>query len=212
MINSDAVIRYCEAVYAIRPIYLWGADMQVITKDFLNKLISKFGANHYTDIDLKKHEGMYGADCSGMLTNISGVDMTASGYYSKCSNKGMAKYAPKNKVYLIFREEKGSIVHVALLNGYTYELYEMWDGCEKRKFDASEWTYYGIPDWIEQKDVVKLIKDTYVYMSASAAKEGRMPSAVYHPGEYYIYKRVTGAINITKTLGVPGGWIAEVER
>lgn len=208
MINSDAAIRYFEAVYAMKPIYLWGADMEVITKKLLDKLIKKHGAEQYKKVHLEIHEGLYGSDCSGLFKNISGFDTTAEGYYNKCSTKGLIKYVPKNKVLQIFREEKGKITHVAALDSYTWTLYEMRNGCEKRKFNPSEWTYYGVPDWIKQKNTVTLKKDTQVYMSASDAIEGRVPVATYKAGEYIVYKRVTGAVNITKTEGKPGGWIA----
>lgn len=206
--KATAVKRYCESVFAMKPIYLWGADMQVLTEDLLRQLKQRFGEKNYEDIDLDKHEGLFGADCSGMLTPISGKDMTASSYYVACPEKGAATKTPIDKTCLLFKEEVGKVVHVAIYTGDGV-LYEMWDGCRKREFKPEQWSYFGIPDWIEQNSgskVIHLGKATKIYRSATDAINGKGYVAIYPPGEYYLYKTYKTASNITKTDGIPGGW------
>lgn len=149
MISAEAVRRYCDNVYASCPVYLWGADGEVLTKELYDKLVQRFGASNYTNILFDRDEGKFGYDCSGLLRNISGFDTTAAGYYSKCPIKGKASDMPLSKVCLLFREEKGNITHVAVYMG-NGTITEMRNGCEQKVFKPSSWTYYGIPDWIEQ--------------------------------------------------------------
>lgn len=47
----------------------------------------------------------------------------------------------------------------------------------------------------------------YVYGTAFDASNKTNPALKYESGEYIIYKCFNGIANITRTLGVPGGWI-----
>lgn len=206
--KATAVKRYCDAVYAMKPIYLWGANMEVLTEKLLLKLKQRFGEEHYKKINMSIHEGLYGADCNGLAAPISPSDMTAAGYYTSCTEKGPATKTPQDLTCFLFREEVGKVVHMAIYTGDGL-LYEMWEGCRKREFVPSEWSYYGIPDWIEQDAGPKMVhlgKATKVYRSAQDAINGKGYVAIYPAGDYYLYKTYKTASNITKTEGVPGGW------
>lgn len=49
-----------------------------------------------------------------------------------------------------------------------------------------------------------------VYYTSADAKAGRNQRGTYKAGTYYIYNSVSGAINISKYAGSPGGWIRPV--
>lgn len=207
MISAEGVKRYCEAVYAAKPVYVWGADLQPLTEGLLERLQTRFSQEYYRQIDLKAQEGLLGADCSGFLTPISGTDRTAAGYYASCQVRGPVRELPKDRTALLFREEKAQIVHVGIYTGDGM-VYEMRNGCERHEFLEKEWKYYGIAQWIEQKKELMcvLLKETKIYRNAADAIAGRNAVASYPPGEYYEYKRYKTAVNVTKTKGVPGGW------
>lgn len=170
MVTVNALLNYCRSLYKSGAMYLWGADGQVGSEYLLDSLIKRFGANNYKNVSLPDIEGKFCMDCSGMLTPITGTDMTASAYYQKCSEKGKAADIPSDKVCLIFRQESGRIVHVAVYMG-DGRLCEMWDRCDIRDFKASQWTYYGFPDWLEKQDgtfdpfIITVLKDNVPYIS-----------------------------------------------
>lgn len=215
MISAKGVKRYCNSMYAAGAVYLWGADGQIVTKELIETLKKRFGADYYKDVDLATVEGRIGADCSGFLTALSGIDTTAAGYYEKCKVKGKAADLPANKVCLLFRQEKENIVHVAVYTG-DGRLTEMWDGCEQREFKPSQWTFYGISDWIEQKeekktlavgDKVEIGKELKGYTTAANAVSGKNASTRVVPGTYYVYKIYGGSVNVSKAKGKPGSWV-----
>lgn len=216
MISAKGFETYLESIYRATAVYVWGADCEIGTKELLEKKIKQFGKEHYKDLTVEKIEGRICADCSGLFTPISGMNITAQSYYDRCSVKGSVKQIPKNKKCLLFRKENGKVVHVSgyLGNGY---LIEMWDGCEKRKFKESEWTYYGFPTWLEEQEdelvvggTVKIKNAIRVYNNAFNAKNGKKALPYTYPsGTYYIFKinKLTGAVNITRTKGVAGAWV-----
>ncbi len=215
-ISAAGVLRYCKSMFLADAVYLWGANVEVITKELFETLKKSFGAKYYNEITFENVEGKIGADCSGFLYPLSGVDNTAAGYYSACEDRGKISRMPKDKVCLIFRKEGTKIVHVAIYTG-TGMLYEMYDGCEYRGFIESEWTYYGIPEWIEKQEdrlmaggTVTTTEPLPIYNNAQDAKAGRNAlKKTYAAGVYYVYKidASTGAVNITKTKDEPGAWV-----
>lgn len=215
-ISVSGVLRYCKTMFLAGVVYLWGANVEIITKERFEKLKKSFGEKNYEKITFEEVEGKIGADCSGFLYPLSGVDNTAAGYYSSCPDRGKISRMPKDKVCLIFRKEGAKIVHVAIYNGKGM-LYEMWDGCEYREFVASEWTYYGIPAWIEKQEdklvvggTVTTTEPLLAYNNAENAKNGVKPlKKKYAAGVYYVYKIdvQTSAVNITKTKDKPGAWV-----
>lgn len=215
MINAEGVKRYCAAIHAAGAVYVWGADVEVITEDLIKEKKARFGTRYYQTLNLCDVEGKLGADCSGFLTPIAGIDRTAESHYKTCPVKGKAADLPADMVCLLFRQEDDKIVHVAVYTG-DGKLYEMWNGCEHREFKPSQWTYYGIPAWIEEQEIIRKIgakittkKVLNRYRNAADAKAGRNAMDYpYAPGIFFIYKiDVTGAVNITKEKGKPGSWV-----
>ncbi len=212
-VSASGVIRYGKMMRAAGSVYLWGADVEIITEDLIESLKSRFGTENYKNISLEDVEGKIGADCSGFLHPLSGKDNTAEGYYSECIEKGNVEKMPEKVVCLIFRQESGKIVHVAIYTGDGM-LFEMWNGCEYRKFVASEWSFYGIPDWIEQMDkplaagdTVQIAKELTGHNTAADAVAGKDVRNRVVPGKYIVYKVYGKAVNVTKTKGSPGSWV-----
>lgn len=215
MISAEGVKRYCAAIHAGGAVYVWGADVEVITEKMIEAKKARFGTSHYKDIVLCNVEGKLGADCSGFLTPIAGFDCTAEKHYKSCTIKGKAADIPADKVCLLFRAEAGKIVHVAVYAG-DGTLYEMWNGCEHREFKPSQWTYYGFPSWIEPQktkkqlvagDKVTITEKLTKHNTAADAMHGRNAKGYALPGTYYVYKVYEEATNITKKKGCPGSWV-----
>lgn len=216
MISAKGFETFLETIFRATAIYMWGADVEIGTEELLELKKKVFGEEHYRDLAAKDIEGRICADCSGLFAPISGYDDTAHGYYEKCVGKGRIGQMPRNKKCLLFREQNGRVVHMAGYEGNGY-LVEMWDGCEKREFVESEWTYYGFPEWLEEQPDEIVVGGTVfiadaikIYNTAANAKNGKSALPFTYPsGEYYVYKihEVTGAVNITKKKGVAGAWV-----
>lgn len=211
--TAQGVKRYCDEAFKAGYIYLWGADGEIITEDLLKRLKARYGTSNYTKIDLAKVEGKTGADCSGFLTRLSGKDTTAAGYYSDCPKRGIISEMPKDKVCLIFRKENNKIVHVGVYTG-DGRLTEMYNDCQQRTFIASQWTYYGLPDWIEQNaapivagQLIEVPKDTGGYSTAADAINGTNRKTTVLAGTYYVYKVYGKAINVSRVKTSAGSWI-----
>ena len=216
MISANGFVAFLDSVFRAGGVYVWGGNVEFGTKELLELKKNTYGKEHYADLTVEMIEGRLCADCSGLFSPISGYDDTAQGYYDKCVEKGRIGKIPKNKKCLLFREERGKIVHVAgyLGNGY---LVEMWDGCEKREFKESEWTYYGLPTWLEEQPDELVVGGTVnvpnainVYKNAFDAKKGKNALPYTYPsGTYFVYKinKMTGAVNITRTKGIAGAWV-----
>lgn len=63
------------------------------------------------------------------------------------------------------------------------------------------------PETVENGTSYTLKASTAKYLNASDAMSNSNSTGTYAAGSYYIYKSYNGMINITKTPGVPGGWI-----
>ena len=214
-ISANGVLQFLKSMHAAGTVYLWGANCEIITEELLESLKDNFGSERYDKVSLAQVEGKIGADCSGLAEPLSGEDNTASGYYERCKKRGSISKMPKDMICLLFRKEKGKIVHMAFYTGDGM-LYEMDDGCEYREFIESQWTYYGIPDWIVQDtklavgDKITVKTQLKRYDTALDAKnDTRAKKDLYEPGEFYVYKidPNTGSVNITKTKGTAGSWV-----
>lgn len=212
-ISAEGVKRYCKWMFDAKAIYLWGADVEVLTSELLESLKKRFGTKHYEKISIENNEGKIGADCSGFLRPLSGHDNTAAGYYKECTKRGDISKMPKDKMCLVFRKQEGIIVHVGIYmgDGTTYEMY---NGCEYKKFSSTKWDSYGIPEWIEQTkkalavgDKVTLEEEVNGYRTA---KDAENKTNVVHkvvPGDYYVYKLYGKAVNISRYKNSPGSWV-----
>ncbi len=216
MISANGYKTYLESMHRATGVYFWGGNCEIGTKELLEKKIKTFGKENYTKLTVEKIEGRICADCSGLFAPISGTDMTSQGYYEACVEKGRIGQMPRNKKCLLFRQQNGTMVHMA---GYLGDgnLIEMWDGCDKKEFKESEWTHYGFPTWIEAQvdeivvgGTVVLTDAIKIYNTAANAKNDKSALPFTYPaGTYYIYKidKETGAVNITKKKGTAGAWV-----
>lgn len=216
-ISANGVLHFLKSMHAAGSVYLWGANCEVITEELLEKLKNTFGSEHYEEVSLEQVEGKIGADCSGLAEPLSGKDNTAAGYYESCAVRGNVSEMPRDRVCLLFRRKKKEIVHMAFYTGDGM-LYEMWSGCDHKEFVESEWTEYGIPDWIIQEEKESLsVGDRIVVKKAlkryntawDAKNDIRVLKDLYEPGMFYVYKidPYTGSVNITKTKGTAGSWV-----
>lgn len=216
-ISANGVLQFLRSMHAAGAVYLWGANCEVITEELLESLKDICGKKHYEKVSLDQVEGKIGADCSGLAAPLSGVDYTAAGYYASCEVRGKVSEMPRDRICLLFRREKKDIVHMAFYTGDEM-LYEMWSGCDHKEFVESEWTEYGIPDWIIQEEKESLSVGNKItakkalkrYNTAWDAKHDvRGLKDLYEPGEFYVYKidSYTGAVNISKTKGKAGSWV-----
>lgn len=62
-------------------------------------------------------------------------------------------------------------------------------------------------DSVVVSEVFSLASSAKVYSIASDAKAHLSPALTYQPGQYYVFKCFDGMANITRSPGVPGGWI-----
>lgn len=135
-----------------KAVYVWGANGEIITKELVDKLYKSYGSATYNrayyDNKLKEGAGRIGADCSGAFYPLSKGDKTAKGYYNACSTKGKINDLPKDVACMVFN---ANWTHVAAYmgDGTTIEMRSSTKNVQKETFDASRWTYYGIPDWLE---------------------------------------------------------------
>lgn len=216
-ISANGVLQFLKSMHAAGAVYLWGANCEVITEELLENLKDIFGEEHYKDVSLERVEGKIGADCSGLAYPLSGEDNTAARYYASCEVRGKVSEMPRDRICLLFRRKKKDIVHMAFYTGDGM-LYEMWDGCDHKEFVESEWTEYGIPDWIIQEEKKSLsVGDKIAVKTAvkryntawDAKNDMRAKDDLYEPGTFYVYKidPYTGAVNISKTKGKMGSWV-----
>lgn len=56
----------------------------------------------------------------------------------------------------------------------------------------------------DQVDIQESIKG---FFNSKDALAGKNQKVSYRPGDYFIYKQVEGAVNITRKKGVPGAWV-----
>ena len=56
-------------------------------------------------------------------------------------------------------------------------------------------------------ETYKLVTSCKIYMNATNAKNRKSSVGTYSAGNYYVFNKSDGMINITKTKGVAGGWI-----
>lgn len=160
-VTQQAFVEWFEKLYTGGAIYLWGANGETITKTLCDKLFSWYGSATYNkayyDSKLTEGKGKIGADCSGAMYKLSGVDRTAKGYYNACVSKGLIAALPKDKVCLVFNK---SLTHVGayLGNGVTVEMKNSKANVHKENLKPTRWYYYGIPDFVDYTVSLEILK------------------------------------------------------
>lgn len=77
---------------------------------------------------------------------------------------------------------------------------------EVNKLIGAEGTEVEPPKDDETYEVVTVLKG---YYTSSDALNGTNPVRDVEPGTYFVYNKVSGAVNVTKTASSPGAWINE---
>ena len=230
MVSSEKFVQ--SAFDLIGNPYLWGgngetledvirkyADAKEQGKDATNDMI-EFINLHYC---IKLNE-IHLQDCSGLVIEILrklGVvsetyDLTAQGLYENCK-----KITKPCKGALAFYWDGKKHNHVGICANETTIIHCLSTKTGVIIEDISrrgdKWVDFAFPyKWINPDiddkadyDTITLAKDVYVYRSATDAQENNKAKGyLYKAGTYYIYKTFKGKYtNITKTIGVAGGWI-----
>lgn len=180
-------------------------------------------------------------DCSGLIKGIlwgypengkyknNGVpDINADTMISKCSKLSL----DFNKLpigALVWM--KGHIgIHVG--NGECIESSPAWENgiqctfiqgsgyTNTRQLKERKWSKQGLFDnYIDYSEsseetynLYHLLASTNIYINAINAKNNENVVGTYDKGEYYVFNRSMGMINIGKSKGVPGGWINPIQQ
>ena len=158
-------------------IYVWGANVEKIDSKLMDRLYKTYGSlkynKKYYDNKLAEGKGKIGADCSGSLFPVSGIDRTAAGYYSACTKKGTIKTLPENKVCLVFKKNAlGRIVHVGCYtgDGYVSEMASSALNYQRKKLSGNGWSVWGIPDFISNPHETFTLKENTTTTKASDTK------------------------------------------
>lgn len=143
------------------PIYIWGMNWGRVDSNTASALYKSFGSSsgkynqdYYNQKCQQAMNGSgYASDCSGFFYNIDGnkIDRTAQGYYDHCTSKGEISSIDLSHSCLVFRGTSGKINHVGFYcsDGYTYEMANSDDNFRKQPFKASNWTFWGRPEFID---------------------------------------------------------------
>ena len=179
-------------------IYVWGANVDTITKALVEKLYKTYGSLKYNKAyynnKLKEGAGKIGADCSGSLYPVSGYDATASAYYNKCTEKGDISQIPKNKVCLVFKKNlSGTINHVGCYtgDGYVSEMASSQKNYQRKPLSGNGWDLWGMPDFITDPNTVMKEEVKYKMKTLKKGSKGNqvtifetlMKEAGYYNGE-----------------------------
>lgn len=150
-------------LYNSGAIYLWGANGETITKELTDKLYKSFGSITYTkdyyDNKYREGKGKIGADCSGSIYKLSGIDRTAKGYFNACKSTGPIASIPRGLVCLVFNK---NLTHVGayLGNGITIEMRSSRMNVYKENLKTNRWYYYGIPDFVDYDTIDTSVNET----------------------------------------------------
>lgn len=164
-------------------------------------------------------------DCSGLgvkwLLDHDKIDhdTTAAGLYRKCTP------IKENEVTTgcwCFLKNDNGIYHIGYLvdDDTAVHAYNQQKGVIKEKRTARKWIY-ARPDFafafekpqkpqyddLSVGDKVTLTESVKGYNNADNALKAKNATVTYPSGTYYVYKKHNGAVNITRTKGVPGAWV-----
>lgn len=172
---------YCDSYFQkfanmSQPIYIWGENITLINDPVseAQRLYKLYGSStgqynetYYSQKCQQAYDNhTYASDCSGFFAEISGNDMTASGYYSSCLEKGSIDSIDLSHSCLVFRGSSTKISHVGYYckDGYTYEMSNSNDNFRKQLFNKKNWTYWGKPTFIDYSVSTSISSvSTYLY-------------------------------------------------
>lgn len=155
--------QYCDTYYASlipkRPIYCWGANMEVATSELMESLYKRYGTSKYNQayyqnklVEAQNGCGLV-SDCSGMIYPISQSDNSAKGYYANCKEKGTIDSIDLSHSCLVFRgSSPDSISHIGYYNhsnGQVQEMANSEKNFQNKDFSPANWNYWGKPSFID---------------------------------------------------------------
>lgn len=169
-------------------------------------------------------------DCSGLavayLLSVGAItgDMTADGIYRKCTKINASEVRPGDMTFLL-SSSSGKAHHIGYIvaDGTVVHALNQTRGVITEPLSHRKWVY-GRPDFCVEYDLAAgeqesrtdnlkpgdkvTIKTTQGYNTASSAVSKVNPTVTYPAGDYYVYKVHNGAVNITRSKGKPGAWVA----
>ena len=215
-----------EAYGLIGQPYLWGGNGETLADIVSDYATKKEQSKSATDEMIQflqrktcvNFSDIHFQDCSGMIVEIlrkndcvsKTFDMTAEGLYKECK-----KIKTPCEGALAFYYDGKKHNHVGICHGGNIVVHclsvktgVIAEPIEKRK---DKWVEFGLLNkYIEYDiDTITTYKGVAVYRTADEADKNDTTKSVtiYKPNTYYIYRTYGNCVNITKTLGVAGGWV-----
>lgn len=211
--------------------YLWGGQNETLF-DLIRKLAkNKNQSTEKTNQMLKFLENMgikdvHFFDCSGLIVTyllknkVITYDTTAAGLYKKCTPIDASEISEGCWGFL--KDKDGDIYHVGVLvdNDKMVHAFNQQKGVIIEDRKIRKWIY-ARPDFafafenpqkpqydtLSVGDKVTITQSIKGYNNADNAFKAKNPTVTYPSGTYYVYKKHNGAVNITRTKGVPGAWV-----
>lgn len=165
-------------------------------------------------------------DCSGLgvtylLANKAiSCDTTAAGLYNKC--EPIKDNEVTEGCWGFLKDSSGKIYHIGYVvdNDMIVHAFNQEKGVIIEKRTARKWIYarpdfafaFDKPqkplyDTLSVGDKVTIAESIKGYNTADNALKGKNPTVTYSKGEYYVYKKYNGAVNITRKKGTAGAWV-----
>ena len=214
--------------------YLWGGQGETVFGQ-IRKLARQMGQSEAETEQMLAYMESVGVkdigffDCSGLAVEkllregAIRYDMTADGFYTACTEIEKKDVRPGDMVFLLNADERAiHIGYVVDKNTVVHALNQakgvIEEPLEKRKwkfgrpefcleYDLDEETTEEDAGTLKDGDEVTLMKAVSGYMTAADALAGKNAVAAYPSGTYYVFMVYGGAVNITRTKGVPGAWV-----
>ena len=212
--------------------YLWGGQGESVYAMIKKMAVSKCQSDENTD-KMLKFLAAHGVkdieffDCSGLGVtylleqNAISYDMTADGFYRKCTKIEKKDARPSDMVFLLNSSGKATHIGYIVEDGIVVHALNQTVGVIEEPLSKRKWVY-GRPDFcieydlkepeiditkLKAGDKITLKKAVKGYNTAANAKAGTKQVATYAAGEYYVFRVYDGAVNITKSKGHAGAWV-----
>ncbi len=203
-----------ESVYDLVRKFAKSKDQSDANTDKMLAYMKKYGAR-----DIKFY------DCSGLgvtyLLDKKAItcDTTAAGLCRKCTP---VKDTEVTEGCWAFLKNENGIYHIGYVvdNDMVVHAFNQEKGVIMEKRTARKWIYarpdfafaFASPqkplyDTLAVGDKVTIAESIKGYNNAYNALKSKNTTVTYSNGEYYVYKKHNGAVNITKKKGVAGAWV-----
>ena len=164
MRTIEEMNNYFEALYALKSLYIWRYNGEVVTRQNIQDIYheehksnpnSQYNSDYYTkkfiEATADPVHPRIASDCSGAFYQLHGSDTNAQGFYDDCTTKGNIATINPSVACMVFKGTPQNITHIGwnLGTGYTIEMESSATNCVKRKLSEGTWTYYGLPSWVD---------------------------------------------------------------